>query len=391
MQAKILDSNVQAFISKNLHKDTNDLVLKGIPFEKELHSSIIDQIKSRSKAKIKLPEWYKTEGLYYPPSLNLEQTSSEITAKYKASLISGKSLIDLTGGLGVDSYYFNEVITKVTHCEINEDLITIANHNSKILNSNITFLSGDGISILKNLDQQFDWIYMDPSRRSKAQQKVFLLSDCSPNAKTFKGLFLKYANNVMIKTSPLLDIKKTMDDLEFVSQVHIVAVNNEVKELLWILERNASKSPMISCVNITKNGKDYFNFNFIEINKAMPTTSLPLTYLYEPNVAILKSGAFNLVAEKLEVFKLHQHSHLYTSETLIDFPGRCFTVNKVMPFHKKTFAKEGIKKANITTRNFPMSVHDIRKKLSIKDGGDMYLFFTTLEDGQKTIISCSRT
>lgn len=391
MQSKILEAEIQAFIVENLNIDTNVLVLKGIPFEKELHNSILDQIKSRSKAKTKLPEWFKTEGLYYPPSLNLEQTSSEITAKYKASLVSGKSLIDLTGGLGIDSYYFGQVISKVTHCEINQDLITMAEHNSRVLKSNITFKSGDGISILKNLDQQFDWIYLDPSRRSEAKQKVFLLSDCSPNAKTFKGLFLKYAKQVMIKTSPLLDIKKTMDDLEFVSEVQIVAVNNEVKELLWILERNTSKSPKISCINITKKGKEYFDFNFPEIDQAMPTTSLPLTYLYEPNVAILKSGAFNLVTEKLEVFKLHQHSHLYTSDTLIDFPGRCFSVNKVMPFHKKTFAKEGIKKANITTRNFPMSVHDIRKKLNIKDGGDMYLFFTTLEDGQKAIINCSRT
>ena len=390
MKTEILSDEIQKFIANHLNDDPNDLVLKGIPFDKRLHQSVLDQIRSKQKAQSKLPEWFNTEGLYYPPSLNLEQTSSEITARYKASLVSGDTLIDITGGFGVDSHYFSKQIKSVAHCELNEDLLTIAKHNAAVLGSGIEFYAGDGIDLLKNLDQQFDWIYLDPSRRSGSKQKVFLLADCSPNAKTFKGLFLKYAKRVMIKTSPLLDLKKTLQDLEFVKAIHIVAVNNEVKELLWILERDYNDSVDVISLNLSKNREQVFQFKFEELQEAYSKTSQPLSYLYEPNAAILKAGAFNLLTDQLEVFKLHQHSHLYSSESLLEFPGRRFKIENIIPFNKKRFSKEGIKKANITTRNFPMSVHDIRKKLSIKDGGDIYLFFTTLEDGKKNIIVCSK-
>ena len=390
MKTEILSDEIQKFIANHLNDDPNDLVLKGIPFDKRLHQSVLDQIRSKQKAQSKLPEWFNTEGLYYPPSLNLEQTSSEITARYKASLVSGETLIDITGGFGVDSHYFSKQIKSVAHCELNEDLLTIAKHNAAVLGSGIEFYAGDGIDLLKNLDQQFDWIYLDPSRRSGSKQKVFLLADCSPNAKTFKGLFLKYAKRVMIKTSPLLDLKKTLQDLEFVKAIHIVAVNNEVKELLWILERDYNDSVDVISLNLSKNKEQVFQFKFEELQEAYSKTSQPLSYLYEPNAAILKAGAFNLLTDQLEVFKLHQHSHLYSSESLLEFPGRRFKIENIIPFNKKRFSKEGIKKANITTRNFPMSVHDIRKKLSIKDGGDIYLFFTTLEDGKKNIIVCSK-
>lgn len=390
MKTEILSDEIQKFIAKHLNDDPNDLVLRGIPFDKRLHQSILDQIRSKQKAQSKLPEWFSTKGLYYPPSLNLEQTSSEITARYKASLVSGDTLIDITGGFGIDSHYFSKQIKSVAHCELNEDLLAMAKHNAEVLDSDIKFYAGDGIQILKDLDQQFDWIYLDPSRRSDNKRKVFLLADCTPNAKTFKGLFLKYARKVMIKTSPLLDLKKTLEDLEFVKAIHIVAVNNEVKELLWILERDYNGSVDVICLNLTKTKKQVFKFNFEELQEAYPKTAQPLTYLYEPNAAILKSGGFNLLSDKFEVYKLHEHSHIYTSEFLLEFPGRRFKIENSIPFNKKKFSKEGIKKANITTRNFPMSVHDIRKKLNIKDGGDIYLFFTTLEDGKKSILVCSK-
>ncbi|WP_115461893.1 THUMP-like domain-containing protein [Winogradskyella aurantiaca] len=390
MKTEILSDEIQKFIAKHLNDDPNDLVLRGIPFDKRLHQSILDQIRSKQKAQSKLPEWFTTEGLYYPPSLNLEQTSSEVTARYKASLVSGDTLIDIAGGFGIDSHYFSKQIKSVAHCELNEDLLAMAKHNAEVLDSDIEFYAGDSIQILKDLDQQFDWIYLDPSRRSDNKRKVFLLADCTPNAKTFKGLFLKYARKVMIKTSPLLDLKKTLEDLEFVKAIHIVAVNNEVKELLWILERDYNGSVDVISLNLTKTKEQVFKFNFEELQEAYPKTAQPLSYLYEPNAAILKSGAFNLLSDKFEVSKLHEHSHIYTSEFLLEFPGRRFKIENNIPFNKKKFSKEGIKKANITTRNFPMSVHDIRKKLNIKDGGDIYLFFTTLEDGKKSILVCSK-
>ena len=166
MYSEILSNEIQNFITAHINDDINELVLKGLPFDKTLHQSLLDQIRSKRKAKSKLPEWYHTDGLYYPPSLNLEQTSSEVTAKYKASLVSGDTLIDITGGFGVDSHYFSEQIYLVSHCEVNQELLDISKHNATIFGSGINFYAGDGIQILKDLDQSFDWIYLDPSRRS---------------------------------------------------------------------------------------------------------------------------------------------------------------------------------------------------------------------------------
>ncbi|WP_339625513.1 class I SAM-dependent methyltransferase [uncultured Winogradskyella sp.] len=396
MNSLLLNTEIQAYIDTNLNADISDLLLKGINFSTVNTKDIIEQIEAKNRSQKKLPTWFNTKSIYYPNKLNIEQTSSEISAKYKANLVSGTSLIDLTGGFGVDTYYFSKQIEKATHCEINAKLSEITNHNYNTLKvSNVTCINEDGIASLKRLDQHYDWIYLDPSRRDDIKQKVFLLSDCAPNAKTFQGLFLKYAKNVMIKTSPLLDITATLLDLKYVKDIHIIAVNNEVKELLWVLERDYSgnvniKTVNIQTVNIQKKAAQHFNFQYKNESSALAEFSEPLTYLYEPNAAILKSGAFNSVSADLKVSKLHKHSHLYTSVELIEFPGRRFKIEKQLPFNKKTFAKEKITKANVTTRNFPLSVGDIRKKLKIKDGGSLYLFFTTNLNNVKVILVCSK-
>ncbi|EPR70798.1 SAM-dependent methyltransferase [Winogradskyella psychrotolerans RS-3] len=195
---------------------------------------------------------------------------------------------------------------------------------------------------------------------------------------------------MMIKTSPLLDLSATLSDLNYVKEIHVVAVNNEVKELLWLLQRNFNGDVLIKTVNLQKDASQNFNFSFNDEPEAIATYNEPLTYLYEPNAAVLKSGSFNSVSTLLNVDKLHKHSHLYTSQTLIDFPGRRFIIEKILPFNKKTFSKEKISKANITTRNFPLSVNDIRKKLKVKDGGNTYLFFSTDCNDSKIIIVCSK-
>ncbi|WP_411894980.1 class I SAM-dependent methyltransferase [Winogradskyella sp. A2] len=391
MNKLILNTVVQEFIDLNLNSDISSLLLKCIPFEGVTTKEIIEQIEAKKRCEKKLPTWFKTESIYYPNKLNIEQTSSEITANYKANLISGNSLIDLTGGFGIDAYYFSQQVKSVIHCEINENLSEIVKHNYKALNvSNIECFNEDGIDALKHIDEPFDWIYIDPSRRDDSKKKVFLLSDCKPNVKTFQGLFLKYGGYVMVKTSPLLDIKATIGDLKHVKALHIVAVNNEVKELLWILERDYEAEFRIKTVNIKKSLQQVFEFNFEDETIATVNYTEPLTYLYEPNSAILKAGAFNSISSILNIPKLHKHSHLYTSEHLDDFPGRRFKIENVLPFNKKAFAKLGITKANVTTRNFPLSVGDIRKKFRIKDGGDNYLFFTTNLKDEKTILICSK-
>ena len=391
MNKDLLHIDIQNYINENLNSCISDLLLKGVPFETIDSKSIIEQIEAKKRCHKKLPTWFNAKNIYFPNKLNIEQTSSEKTADYKAHLISEKSIIDLTGGFGIDAYYFSKQVEHVTHCEINTELSEIVNHNFKALNiSNITYLNENGIEALKRIDKPFDWVYIDPSRRDSAKQKVFLLADCEPNIKTFQDLFLKYAKNVMVKTSPLLDLSATLADLKHVKEIHIVALNNEVKELLWILERDFEGTIIAKTVNLKKDNLQNFEFNLKDESEAHVNYNKPLTYLYEPNAAVLKSGGFNSVSEILNIDKLHKHSHLYTSETLLDFPGRRFKIEKILPFNKKIFSKEKITKANITTRNFPLSVSDIRKKLKVKDGGTTYLFFTTDCDNSKIILVCSQ-
>lgn len=389
MNLSILNTEVQDFINANLNEDISKLLLNGISFSEIEAKDIIKQIEAKKRSKKKLPTWFNSKNIYFPNKLNIEQTSSEVTANYKANLVSGNSLIDLTGGFGVDAYYFSKRIKNVIHCEINKSLSEIVKHNYKTLNINtIECLNENGIEALKHIDRPFDWIYIDPSRRDDTKKKVFLLSECIPNIKTFQGLFLKYANNVMIKTSPLLDIKATLNDLKQIKELHVIALDNEVKELLWVLERDCKTEFIIKTVNLTKQSKQEFEFSFENESNEIAEYTGPIAYLYEPNAAILKAGAFNSVSTQLNIPKLHKHSHLYTSNTLIDFPGRRFKIEKSIPFNKKIFAKEKISKANVTTRNFPISVGEIRKKLKIKDGGDIYLFFTTDLNNIKIILVC---
>ena len=391
MNIELLHTEIQEFINSNLESNISSLVLKGINFEGVESKSIVEQIEAKKRCKKKLATWFNSENIYYPNKLNIEQTSSETTAEYKANLVSGTSLIDLTGGFGVDAFYFSKQIEYVAHCEINTELSEIVKHNyTSIGVLNIECFPESGIDSLKRLDKSYDWIYIDPSRRSDSKQKVFLLSDCTPNIKTFQNLFFKYATNVMIKTSPLLDLSATLSDLKHVKEIHVIAVNNEVKELLWVLERHFEGEAVVKTVNIQKGNIQNFNFLFEEEPIAKVEYSKPLTYLYEPNSSVLKSGAFNSVSAILNIAKLHKHSHLYTSENLIDFPGRRFEIKKLVPFNKKSFAKEKITKANITTRNFPLPVSDIRRKLNIKDGGNLYLFFTTDTTNTKIILICSK-
>jgi len=382
----ILHENVQEFISNNLKTDLTKLILKGSPFDTVTVQELATQIVSKKKSAKKLPTWFACTNIYFPAKISIEQSSSEITARYKAALVSGASLIDITGGFGVDDYAFSKQIKEVTHCEINSDLSTIVAHNYKQLEvKNIRTLSGDGIEYLKNTSTNFDCIYIDPSRRNEEKEKVFLLKDCLPNVPENLDFLFSKSNTILIKNSPILDITSTINELTFVKEIHIVAVHNEVKELLFLLEKDHTKSIQIKTINFQKDAQQEFQFT---IDKAVVSNySEPLTYLYEPNAAILKSGGFHQISQQLDVFKLHQHSHLYTSTKRIEFPGRVFKIEQVIPYDRKQLKKilkDG--KANITTRNFPETVAQIRKKTKIKDGGLHYLFFTTDLNNKSVVI-----
>lgn len=382
----------QKFIENNIAIPITSLLLKKDLFKDVTNAELVEQIEAKNKCKVKLPTWFVCDNCYYPNKLNIEQTSSEITAEYKANLVSGERIIDITGGFGVDSYYFSKTFKEVVHCELNKKLSDIVAHNFKQLAcNNITCFNEDGISVLqKYSENHFDTIYIDPSRRHDVKGKVFLLSDCLPDVTQHLEAFLKQSHKILIKTSPLLDISNTINGLKYVSEIHIVAVKNEVKELLFLIDSaKNTEAPNIIAVNIDHETKEVFRFN---LNSTFEVSySTPLNYLYEPNSAILKSGGFNAVAKQYTLQKLAQHSHLYTSKELIDFPGRSFEVLDVVKYNRKTLKKAfGGQKVNITTRNFPKTVKELRKELQLKDGGDEYWFFTTLSDNQKVVIRCKK-
>lgn len=390
MNKEILNKDVQDFINSNLKSDITKLILKGSSFSNISIQEIAEQISTKVKCEKKLPTWFSTANIYYPNKLNIEQTSSEITAKYKAKLVSGNSLIDITGGFGVDAYFFSKKVKNVIHCEINQDLSNIVNYNLTSLKiNNIATITGDGVEYLKKNEQKFGWIYTDPSRRNDAKGKVFLLEDCLPNIpKNINFLFQK-TKNILIKASPILDISSAINELKFVKEIHILAIKNEVKELLFLLEKNFTQDIQIQTVNFNKKENQLFNFNFnIEV---FSTYSEPKKYLYEPNAAILKAGAFTNISHQLNIDKLHQHSHLYTSDKIINFPGRTFEIKHSLSYDRKQLKKLiPSKKANITTRNFPETVDQIRKKTGLKDGGNQYLFFTTDLNNKHIVLICEK-
>lgn len=386
----ILQKEVQDFINANLFCDVQKLALKKNPFPKLDYKLLLNQIISKGKAKDKLPTWFASEGIIYPEKLSIEQTSSEKTAIYKAAIVSGECLIDLTGGFGIDDYYFSKQVKKIIHCEINQELSELVKHNFEQLKvENIKCFSGDSSTALKDSSLKYDWIYIDPSRRNLVKGKVFLLADCLPNVPEHLDFYFEKADHILIKTAPILDISSALKELKFVKKIHIVSLDNEVKELLFELEKNFAEPILIKTIDFGKTTVQFDAF----LSEETPDLSfgLPLQYLYEPNSAIMKSGNFDLISSRFKMSKLHANSHLYTSEQLIDFPGRVFEVVTHFQYNKENLKKNlQNQKCNITTRNFPETVENIRKKWTIKDGGSRYSFFTTDINNQKIVLLCAK-
>ncbi len=386
----LLSSDLKEFINKNLKQDINSLALKKNPFPDYEWSWILNQIQAKQKAEKKLPTWFLNEDVIFPSTLSVEQTSSETLAEFKASLISGVNLIDLTGGFGIDDYYFAKQFKKVIHCEFQEDLSAIVEHNFKVLNAdNIETISGDSISYLEKSSEKFDWIYIDPARRDDKKSKVFLLKDCTPNVVELQEFLFEKSDNILIKVAPLLDISSILNELSNVKSIYAIGLNNEVKELLIVQQKSFIDQPELIAVNISNNGT--VHQNSFSLNDTIDLQlSTPLNYLYEPFSSYLKTGVYNQVAQVFNVSKLHKHSHLYTSDELVDFPGRCFKIEQVISYNKKDIKFLENTKANVTTRNFPLKVEEIRKKHKIKDGGDSYVFFTTDLNNDKIVVICKK-
>jgi PG_1098 ferredoxin-like domain/THUMP domain-like len=386
MNKALLQPEVQNFI-QHFEEDISLLAFKGSPFPDVTTRELLQQIEGYRKTQKKLPSWHQSESILYPPKLNLEQTSSEETAQYKASLVKGKIMADLTGGMGVDSYYFSKIFQKVVHFEWDEELSKLASHNFKVLGAtNIECIAGNGLALLGK--QFYDLLYIDPARRHETKGKVFFLNDCEPNVVENLELLLQHCDILMIKSSPMLDLTEGLRALQYVFEIHVVAVANEVKELLWLLSKD--KKPAVTVKTVNYQHESIQRFDFLSRGDTPVVYSHPLTYLYEPNAAILKAGAFNEPCSALKVQKLAPHSHLYTSENLVDFPGRVFKIQQVIPYNKSGMRSLHKVKAHITTRNFLESVADLRRKWKIQDGGDRYLFFTTLEQGEKVVLDATK-
>lgn len=394
MNTALLNSEVQEFINDNLNEDINKILLKKSPFAEVTTKDLATQIDGKRRCQKKLPLWFKTEGVYYPPKLNLEQTSSESTAKYKSRLANGGSLADLTGGFGVDSFYFSKRVEQVYHVEQNAGLSDIAAHNSRILSAqNIQFIKGDSLEYLRQTDQIFDTIYVDPARRVQSK-KVFLLKDTEPDVVSNLPLLLSKASRIIIKTSPLFDIQSGLNELTNVSEVHVISVKNECKELLWVIDKNfKGEARIIASALQDHQLANHNTFSFLlseEKDLVSLVASNPGNILYEPDVALLKAGCFKLIASRYNLTKLHVHTHLYSSDQVdLSFMGKVYRINNTLSYGE--FAKlKQVRKANVISRNFPYSPEEIKKKHRISDGGDVFLFFCTAADSRLLVIEAER-
>lgn len=386
----MIDKPTQDFIREHAGDDVRQLALQAKRYPEVDMRVAATQIEGRRLASTKLPTWAAVDGMVYPVRLSLEQCSSEVTARYKASLVSGQRLADLTGGFGVDCSYMAEGLEETTYIERNEELCRIAGHNFALLGRPIRVVNADSEEALDSLPHQ-DWIFIDPARRDKAGNKVVSLKDCTPDVCRLKPLLMQKATRMMIKCSPMLDISQAVRELQSVSEVHVVSVNNECKELLLILGGAAVEG---SIHTINYHGGEVQKFVYAaseEVAALCPYATSVARYLYEPNSSLMKAGCYRLPAQRYGLSKLHPNTHLYTSDTLVnDFPGRVFRVERVCGFGKKELKTLGCKQANLAVRNFPERVDALQKRLKIQDGGSTYLFATTLQDESKALIVCTK-
>ena len=404
------------FICEHADEDVRKVALQGTKGPEVDLQMALQQIAGRQTARKKLPSWATREGIVYPPHLNMEQCSSEQTARYKAKIVNSKwpnckSFVDLTGGFGIDFYWMSQGFHERCYVEQNETLCEIAENNFRVLGLSCSVCCGSAATYLAQMPHA-NLIYMDPARRNEHGGRTYGIGDCTPNVLGLMPQLLEKADCVMLKLSPMLDWRKAVDDIEqqkaSVNEVHIISVDNECKELLLVLSKEPTDSLRLVCVN----GDSIFEFvPKVGLNCSLPGNELfprwdyssdydlsdsPL-YLYEPNASIMKAGCFAEVEERFKVQQIAVNSHLFLSPVEIgDFPGRKFQILSISSMNKQEIKKKfsenlvPMESANIAVRNFPMSVDQLRKKLKLKDGGDTYIFATTWASGEHKLLICRK-
>ena len=404
------------FVCEHADEDVRKVALQGTKDPEVDLQMALRQIAGRQTARKKLPSWATREGIVYPPHLNMEQCSSEQTARYKAKIVNSKwsnrkSFVDLTGGFGIDFYWMSQGFHERCYVEQNETLCEIAENNFRVLGLSCSVCCGSAATYLSQMPHA-NLIYMDPARRNEHGGRTYGIGDCTPNVLGLMPQLLEKADCVMLKLSPMLDWRKAVDDIEqqkaSVNEVHIISVDNECKELLLVLSKELTDGLRLVCVN----GDSIFEFvPKVGLNCSLPGNELfprwdyssdydlsdsPL-YLYEPNASIMKAGCFAEVEERFKVQQIAVNSHLFLSPVEIgDFPGRKFQILAISSMNKQEIKKKfsenlvPMESANIAVRNFPMSVDQLRKKLKLKDGGDTYIFATTWASGEHKLLICRK-
>ena len=387
--------SIRDFLVEYADADTNRLRLMNIQAEFDVAWAIL-QIEARKKIQRKLPTWASNMDLIFPSVLSTEQCSSEQTAQYKQRLISPGNLADLTGGLGIDTCYLAQKATQVVYVERMAEYCQVARSNFKWLGAdNITVVEDDSTHFIQYCNRCFDTLYIDPARRGSGNKRIFALDECEPNVVALMPQLLRHGRRIVVKVSPMADISAILTLLPEVGEVHVVSVRNECKELLLVINSDTSTQEMattIHCVDMDAAGREStFTFRLDE-ERQLPLSAPCDTvaqYLYEPNSSILKAGAYKSVAAAYGVDKLQINSHLYTSDCYLpDFPGRKFKVVEVIDFNAKSLKTVGKQypRINLSTRNFPLTANELQKRLKCKDGGEFYLFATTLADNRKVLI-----
>jgi len=380
--SQLTQPNIQDYLFEHEGEDERVLVLKQKEVDGIPSSIIATQLSGRRKAKSKLPTWYRTKGIIYPPTLNLEQCSSEATAIFKTSVInhyvsSKRTAVDLTGGFGVDAFFLSTLFESIHYAEPNAELFEITKLNHLRLGAlNIIHHCLPAEQFIEQTDFEFDLVYVDPSRRDEHSRKVYKLADCLPDITVLRPVLFNKSRFILLKASPLLDIQQGLREMPHVKSVFVVSVSNECKELLFLAEKNYRGDPLIEAVDLSENGdvQSSFSFRFPDERSSSSVLGEPDKYLYEPNASVLKSGAFKLMSEKFGLTKLGVNTHLYTSSSVVpNFPGKVFLIECLNPDAKqlKAFLPDG--KVNIVSRNYPLSPEEIKKKLRLRDGGFKYL------------------
>ncbi len=407
-----LSPETMDFIARHANDDVRQLAflaaknpLVDMPFA-------LDQIRGRQVARHKLPTWAATEGIVYPPHLSMEQCSGEPTATYKAKLVRrehAKSLVDLTGGLGVDFSFMAKDMEESIYVERQENLCDLAKNNFPLLGlRHVDIIKGEAEEVLNKL-RKVDLIYLDPARRDQSGGKTYAISDCTPDVYTLKEELLRHADTVIIKLSPMLDWHAAVESMRCgdggVTEVHIVSTANECKELLLVLTPKAPIYPKVYCVNDDSQFSYGENETFSPLSYSAPCTE---GILFVPNASVMKAGCFTALASRFHLNALAPNSHLFLGESTDDsiqqagnpestedkgMPCRLFRIKIVTTLNKKSLrqALQGIRQANVAVRNFPLTAEALRRKLKLNDGGDTYLFGTTTAEGTHILLICEKT